>query len=226
MDLSSDLSDKTLFLNTEDTDADEDIQQSKRKFPKRSTFQLFKMCSINFGIAILFSIEIALSVPILLKLHVAENVYSYFYFVSPLLGFLLQPMLGLMSDRCESSFGRRRPFILTLSLSAFVGLALILNESFFGEWSAVILVGVGMTLLDFSVDSCDTPLRAFLLDTCNPDDQDLAFNIHAFLSGIGASFGYILTSVEWHTPFLGIYGKLEYPQDIFFYIIYTVFFSF
>jgi hypothetical protein len=39
-----------------------------------------------------------------------------------------------MSDRCESPLGRRRPFILVLSLFAFIGLALILNGSLLGEW--------------------------------------------------------------------------------------------
>ena len=45
----------------------------------------------------------------------------------------------------------------------------------------MIFVGIGVTLLDFSADSCDSPLRAFLLDVCNPDDQDTGLNIHAFL---------------------------------------------
>ena len=40
-------------------------------------------------------------------------------------------------------------------------------------------------------------LRAFLLDVCNPDDQDTGLNIHAFLGGLGASVGYILTAINW-----------------------------
>ncbi len=40
-----------------------------------------------------------------------------------------------------------------------------------------------MTILDFSADSCDSPLRAFLIDVCNTEDQDTGLNIHAFLGG-------------------------------------------
>ena len=42
--------------------------------------------------------------------------------------------IGLTSDRCESKFGRRRPFILALSLCSFIGYSLILNGSLIGEW--------------------------------------------------------------------------------------------
>ena len=54
--------------------------------------------------------------------------------LSPLIGFLLQPILGVLSDRCQSPFGRRRPFILVLSLGAFMGIACMLNSSRIGLW--------------------------------------------------------------------------------------------
>jgi solute carrier family 45, member 1/2/4 len=50
-----------------------------------------------------------------------------------MIGFLLQPVLGIMSDRCQSSMGRRRPFILALSITSFLGITLILNGIFFGN---------------------------------------------------------------------------------------------
>jgi solute carrier family 45 protein 1/2/4 len=56
------------------------------------------------------------------------------YFLSPLIGFLLQPILGVLSDRCESRFGRRRPFILALSISSYIGITFILNGYTIGQW--------------------------------------------------------------------------------------------
>lgn len=102
--------------------------------PSRTQFELMRMGSIYFGIELLFSLEIALTVPILLEANVSENIYSYVYFLSPVFGFIFQPILGAWSDQCQSSFGRRRPFILALALSSFVGIALILNGRLMGAW--------------------------------------------------------------------------------------------
>jgi solute carrier family 45, member 1/2/4 len=42
--------------------------------------------------------------------------------ISPFLGFFLSPMLGSISDRCYSKFGRRRPLIFVLSICIIIGL--------------------------------------------------------------------------------------------------------
>ena len=71
---------------------------------------------------------------------------------------------------------------------------------------AIILVGVGVTFLDFSADSSDSPLRAFLLDVCNTDDQDTGLNVHAFLGGLGSATGYILSAIKWEQTFFKFIG--------------------
>ncbi len=70
------------------------------------------------------------------------------------------------------------------------------------------MVGIGVTLMDFAADSCDSPVRAFLLDECNSRDQDTGLNVHAFLGGFGAASGYLLTSIDWSdTIFTKAIGK-------------------
>jgi hypothetical protein len=102
--------------------------------PDRRKSQLLKLVAIYFGIELLFSIEVALTLPILLKLRVSENAYSFVYFLSPILGFFAQPILGVMSDNCTSRFGRRRPFILALSTCSYLGICLILNGKLIGDY--------------------------------------------------------------------------------------------
>jgi solute carrier family 45 protein 1/2/4 len=70
----------------------------------------------------------------------------------------------------------------------------------------VALTFLGVTVLDFSADSCDSPLRAYLLDTCNYEDQHLALNLHAFVGGLGGALGYILSAINWKNSFLSILG--------------------
>ena len=73
---------------------------------------------------------------------------------------------------------------------------------------AILLVGLGVTFLDFSADSSDSPLRAFLLDVCNTEDQDTGLNIHAFLGGTGGAIGYVLAGIDWTYTFLNFICKL------------------
>ena len=41
--------------------------------------------------------------------------------LSPLIGFFLTPIFGSLSDRCHSNLGRRRPFIILLSIGVVLG---------------------------------------------------------------------------------------------------------
>jgi hypothetical protein len=89
-------------------------------------------------------------------------------------------------------------------------------------------VGLGVTFLDFCADSSkiflsksnwkktnffllyfkgDSPLRAFLLDVCNVDDQDTGLNIHAMLGGLGSALGFILAAIDWKKTFFHYIGK-------------------
>lgn len=123
------------------------------------------------------------------------------------MGVIFQPVLGLLSDRCTSRFGRRRPFVLLLSIGAFFGILLILNGSRFGEFLGdnfekvpiygIVFTVVGVLFLDFFADSADNPLKGFLLDVCNSDDQDTALNIHATLGCLGGALGLVLGAIDW-----------------------------
>jgi solute carrier family 45, member 1/2/4 len=70
---------------------------------------------------------------------------------------------------------------------------------------------LGVTLLDFAADSSDSPLRAFLLDSCNSRDQETGLNIHAFLGGTGSALGYILGGIDFtkFTSLINLFGGDE-----------------
>uniref|UniRef100_A0A5F8HF37 Solute carrier family 45 member 1 n=1 Tax=Monodelphis domestica TaxID=13616 RepID=A0A5F8HF37_MONDO len=137
-----------------------------------------------------YAMETAYVTPVLLQMGLPDELYSMVWFISPILGFLLQPLLGAWSDRCTSRFGRRRPFILVLAIGALLGLSLLLNGRDIGlaladtvsnhKWG-IILTVCGVVLMDFSADSADNPSHAYMMDVCSPVDQDRGLNIHALL---------------------------------------------
>ncbi len=82
--------------------------------------------------------------------------------------------------------------------------------------NAIVLVAIGVTLLDFCADSSDSPLRALILDICNQEDQNTAFNIHAICGGLGSATGFIISAIDWEKTFfmfIGIYQANAYWQS-------------
>ncbi|CDQ65787.1 unnamed protein product [Oncorhynchus mykiss] len=182
------------------------------EMPPRRTFPelLFNGC-VLFGIEFSYAMETAYVTPVLLQMGLPEEFYSLVWFISPILGFLVQPLLGAWSDRCTSHFGRRRPFILALAIGALLGLTMVLNGRDIGaavadtatnhKWG-IILTICGVVLMDFCADSADNPSHAYMMDVCLPEDQDRGLNIHALLAGLGGGFGYIVGGINWdHTEF-------------------------
>uniref|UniRef100_A0A8D3CA66 Proton-associated sugar transporter A n=1 Tax=Scophthalmus maximus TaxID=52904 RepID=A0A8D3CA66_SCOMX len=177
------------------------------ELPPRRTFQelLFNGC-VLFGIEFSYAMETAYVTPVLLQMGLPDQFYSLVWFISPILGFLVQPLLGAWSDRCTSRFGRRRPFIFALAIGALLGLTLVLNGRDIGsalddtasnhKWGIVLTV-CGVVLMDFSADSADNPSHAYMMDVCSPEDQDRGLNIHALLAGLGGGFGYIVGGINW-----------------------------
>ncbi|XP_021099054.1 proton-associated sugar transporter A isoform X1 [Heterocephalus glaber] len=174
--------------------------------PQRSFRELLFNGCVLFGIEFSYAMETAYVTPVLLQMGLPDQLYSLVWFISPILGFLLQPLLGAWSDRCTSRFGRRRPFILVLAIGALLGLSLLLNGRDIGaaladtatshKWG-ILLTVCGVVLMDVSADSADNPSHAYMMDVCGPADQDRGLNIHALLAGLGGGFGYVVGGIHW-----------------------------
>ncbi|KFP85257.1 Proton-associated sugar transporter A, partial [Acanthisitta chloris] len=180
--------------------------------PQRSFLELLFNGCILFGLEFSYAMETAYVTPTLLQMGLPDQLYGMVWFISPILGFLLQPLLGAWSDRCTSRFGRRRPFILVLAVGALLGLSLMLNGRDIGnalydtennhKWG-IILTVCGVVLMDFSADSADNPSHAYMMDVCSPADQDRGLNIHALLAGLGGGFGYVVGGIHWDKTSFG-----------------------
>lgn len=79
------------------------------------------------GIEFSYAAETAFVSPTLLKIGVRHQQMTLVWALSPLVGFFLTPLLGSVSDRCRLPIGRRRPFIILLSIGVFLGLLLVPN---------------------------------------------------------------------------------------------------
>ena len=65
-------------------------------------------------------------------------------------------------------------------------------------WSVLFTV-IGVVMLDFSCDACQSPSRAYLLDVCVPEDHALGLSTFTVMAGLGGSIGYLIGGIPWHT---------------------------
>ncbi|XP_054564678.1 solute carrier family 45 member 4 isoform X2 [Eptesicus fuscus] len=187
--------------------------------------------AVMFGREFCYAMETALVTPILLQIGLPEQYYSLTWFLSPILGLIFTPLIGSASDRCTLSWGRRRPFILALCVGVLFGVALFLNGSALGlvlgdvpgrQPIGIVLTVLGVVVLDFSADATEGPIRAYLLDVVDSEEQDMALNIHAFSAGLGGAIGYVLGGLDWTQTFLGSWFRTQ-NQVLFFFaaVVFT-----
>lgn len=97
------------------------------ELPRRSRGRLIMHGMVMFGREFCYAVEAAFVTPVLLSVGLPRSLYSLVWLISPVLGFILQPVIGSSSDYCRSPWGRRRPYILTLGVMMLIGITLFLN---------------------------------------------------------------------------------------------------
>lgn len=117
---------------------DEEGLFGSAELPKRPTGSLVMHSMAMFGREFCYGVEAAYVTPVLLSVGLPKSLYSMVWLLSPVLGFLLQPVVGSASDHCRARWGRRRPYILTLCLLMLLGMAMYLNGDAIisGQWTA------------------------------------------------------------------------------------------
>ena len=196
---------------------------------KVSIIALLRTSAIFGAIEFVYSAETAYSTPLLESAGIDEKYTALTWSISPVIGFILQPVVGILSDRCLCKWGRRKPFILMTSLiiltaSFILPLSKDIGKSFGGIFkvspttlTAVITV-FSVIMLDFCNDSIHTPLRAFLADAYprTREVQELSNTLYSIVGGFGGMLGYILCSIDTsflEKPISRLTGSTEYNQE-------------
>ncbi|XP_077371707.1 solute carrier family 45 member 3 isoform X2 [Festucalex cinctus] len=133
--------------------------------------------------------------------------------IGPVLGLVFIPLVGSASDNCNSSYGRRKPFIWLLSLGVLLALFIIPHADILaahlawgGRTFQVSFLILGVGLLDFCGQVCFTPLEALLSDLYRDgEDCNQAFAMFSFMVSLGGCVGYLLPALDWSHSLLSVY---------------------
>jgi maltose/moltooligosaccharide transporter len=124
---------------------------------------------------------------------------SWFWIIAPLMGLIVQPIVGHYSDKTWGKFGRRKPYFLVGAILASIGLVLMPQADIFIAFLPALWVGAGMLMImDASFNIAMEPFRALVGDNLRTDQRTLGFSVQTALIGFGAVVGswlpYVLTN--------------------------------
>ncbi|CAH0394918.1 unnamed protein product [Bemisia tabaci] len=120
-----------MYNPKEEPPSEEEFAHITRRKTRR---ELIRVSAAVMGIEFSYAAETAFVSPILLSLGVEHRKMTLVWAISPIIGFFLTPILGSLSDRCRFALGRRRPFIILLSIGVLLGLILVPNGENIGKY--------------------------------------------------------------------------------------------
>ncbi|MDE5645061.1 MAG: MFS transporter, partial [Muribaculaceae bacterium] len=161
--------------------------------PDLSFWKLWNLSFGFFGVQIAYALQSANVSRIFTTIGADPHDLSYFWILPPLMGLVVQPIVGMMSDKTWNRFGRRLPYLIAGALVAVVVMCLLPNAgSFHFTVASAILFGlVALMLLDTSINMAMQPFKMLVGDMVNEKQKGLAYSIQSFLCNAGSVVGYI-----------------------------------
>ena len=166
--------------------------------PKLTLGQIFTMSFGFMGVQIGYSLQNANTSRILSAIGADPHHLSLFWLAAPMAGFIVQPIVGLSSDKTWTRLGRRIPFIMGGSIVSALAMFFMPNSGNFAQLLPPLVFGATMLLLmDTSFNVTMQPFRALVSDMVSDEQRKKGYAIQSFLINLGAVVGsllpYILT---------------------------------
>lgn len=161
--------------------------------PDLSFWKLWNLSFGFFGVQIAYALQSANVSRIFATLGADPHDLSYFWILPPLMGLLVQPIVGTMSDRTWNRFGRRLPYLIVGAGMAVIVMCVLPNSgSFHLAVSQAIIMGIiALMLLDTSINMAMQPFKMLVGDMVNEKQKGLAYSIQSFLCNAGSVVGFV-----------------------------------
>jgi maltose/moltooligosaccharide transporter len=141
---------------------------------------------------------------------------SFFWILPPLMGIIVQPLVGKWSDNTWTRFGRRIPYLFIGALVAVLVMCMLPNAgSFgFGVGAAMIFGLISLMFLDTSINMAMQPFKMMVGDMVNEKQKGLAYSIQSFLCNAGSLVGYLFPFIFTAIGIASIAPEGEIPDSV------------
>lgn len=171
--------------------------------PDLPFWKLWNLSFGFFGVQIAYALQSANISRIFATLGADPHDLSYFWILPPLMGILVQPIVGTFSDRTWCRYGRRIPYLFIGAVVAVIVMCLLPNAGSLGlaVGGAMLFGLIALMFLDTSINMAMQPFKMLVGDMVNEKQKARAYAIQSFLCNAGSVVGYIFPFLF---TFLGI----------------------
>jgi maltose/moltooligosaccharide transporter len=165
---------------------------------KFSTAQFLNFCLGFFGLQFAWQMRIILSGPVTENLGASPFIFGLIWLAGPFTGMVVQPLVGALSDKTTSSFGRRRPYLLGGALISALALWALPNSEFITNTlgnslhlsihplAALCFAAIMIWILDACVNIAQGPYRALIPDVVPQEQHSVANSYISLAIGLGS----------------------------------------
>ena len=158
-----------------------------------SFWKLWNLSFGFFGVQIAYALQSSQVSRIFSTIGADPHDLSYFWILPPLMGLIVQPIVGRASDRTWTRIGRRLPYLLIGALIAIIVMCFLPNAGSLGLGisQAIIFGLVMLMLLDTSINMAMQPFKMLVGDMVNEKQKGRAYSIQSLLCNAGSVVGYV-----------------------------------
>ena len=196
-----------------------------KTLPNLSFWKLFNLSAGFFGVQIAYALQSANIARIFATLGADPHQLSFFWILPPLMGMVVQPIIGALSDKTWCRFGRRIPYLFVGAIVAVAVMALLPNAGSLGLSTQIVMWGLtgtmlfglmSLMLLDTSINIAMQPFKMMVGDMVNEHQKATAYSIQSFLCNAGSCVGYIFPYVLTFFGVRNIADKGVIPNSVIF----------
>lgn len=184
--------------------------------PDLSFMKLFNISFGFFGVQIAYALQSANISRIFATLGADPHNLSFFWILPPLMGMLVQPLVGYFSDKTWCRFGRRIPYLFVGAAVAVLVMCLLPNAGSFGlAVSGAMVFGlIALMFLDTSINMAMQPFKMMVGDLVNEKQKTKAYSIQSFLCNAGSIVGYLFPLIFTYIGIQNIAPKGQVPDSV------------
>jgi len=150
------------------------------------------------GLQFAWQMRIILSAPVTENLGADPFIYGLIWLAGPFTGMVVQPLIGALSDKTKSRFGRRRPYLFGGAIIASIALWLFPNSGAIADGIAkltglnlyprtgLLIAAIMIWIIDACINIAQGPYRALIPDVVPQSQHSLANSYISLAIGLGS----------------------------------------